>query len=439
MVETIVPVVHGTRTWLISLLLFTAGAVATAALLGLALGAALPAGGAGWAGAVAALALVEAAAEVGLVRLRVPQVRRQVPERWRERYPQPLAALLYGGGLGLGFATYLPVATLPVVAVGVAALAGPAAGAVVLGAFGLGRGLALAVATVRVRSHEQATERIEWMSRLAGKRRLRSANAVALAVLGSALALGAGVGTAKAATRLDLGPDPVADPSAGSHVLAFDRVNSDGSLTGVVRYHGTFTDLPGDTPDIDGSDVVVDTGSSFEILDYTTMTVVRTLPLSGRDPALSSHWLVYRHTSSSSREIILYDLNTDTSKVIAHSRKKVDLGAPDIDYPRVVFHRTGATRSSIDVYRIDHRRTRRALTTVSSAYSDPSIDGVRIVYVHQSIYDMQVDVRNLKSHRTHQIYTLGKGGRRFLWTTGINDRHSLFTVYTDTDSWIDRG
>ena len=124
MVETIVPVVHGTRTWMLSLALFTAGAVATAGLLGLALGAALPAGGAAVAAAVAVFALLEAAAELGLVRLPLPQMRRQVPERWRERYPQPLTALLYGAGLGFGFATYLPVATLPVVAVGVAALVG---------------------------------------------------------------------------------------------------------------------------------------------------------------------------------------------------------------------------------------------------------------------------------------------------------------------------
>jgi len=35
MVETIVPVVHGTRTWLASVFLFGVGAVAAAALLGL--------------------------------------------------------------------------------------------------------------------------------------------------------------------------------------------------------------------------------------------------------------------------------------------------------------------------------------------------------------------------------------------------------------------
>src|SRR3954470_7995545 len=169
MVETIVPVVHGTRTWLLSLALFTAGAVTAAGVLGLALGAALPAGGAAVAAAVAVFALLEAAAELGLLRLPLPQMRRQVPERWRARYPQPLTALLYGAGLGFGFATYLPVATLPVVAVGVAALAGPASGASVLAAFGLGRGVALALATARVRSHEQATARIEWMAGAAGR------------------------------------------------------------------------------------------------------------------------------------------------------------------------------------------------------------------------------------------------------------------------------
>src|SRR4029078_4366719 len=171
MVETIVPVVHGARTWMLSLALFTAGAVATAGLLGLAFGAALPAGGAAAAAGVAVFALLEAAAELGLVRLPLPQMRHQVPERWRERYPQPLTALLYGAGLGFRFATYLPAATVRLVAVGVAALAGPASGAAVLAAFGLGRGVALAVATARVRSHEQDKARIEWVGRVGGRPR----------------------------------------------------------------------------------------------------------------------------------------------------------------------------------------------------------------------------------------------------------------------------
>jgi len=167
MVETIVPVVHGTRTWLVSVLMFGIGAVSSAAVLGMLLGAALPAGGAAAALLIAAFAALEAGAELGLLRLPLPQLRRQVPERWRERYPQPVTALLYGAGLGVGFATYLPVETLLVVAAGVAALAGPVGGAVVLAGFGLGRTLVLAVSTARVRSYEQAGGRVERMASLA--------------------------------------------------------------------------------------------------------------------------------------------------------------------------------------------------------------------------------------------------------------------------------
>ena len=439
MVETIVPVVHGTRTWLASLALFALAATASAALLGLALGALLPAGGGRAAAVVALFALLEAAAELGLVRLPLPQLRRQVPQRWRERYPQPLAALLYGAGLGVGFATYLPVATLLVVAAGVIALAGPGAGAAVLAAFGLGRGLALAVATARVRSYEQAAGRVERMARLAGRRRLRRLNAAALAVLAAVLALGAATGVARAATRLDLGPDPVADPSAASGVFAFDRVNSDGSLTGVVLYNGTFTDLPGITPDVDGTRVIVDTGPDFEIIDVTTMTVLQTLALPGRDPALSGDWVVYRRIQSGARQIVLYDIADQTSTVIGRARLRSDLGPPDIAYPRVVYHRTSATRSSLVVYRIDQASSRLLRTTVRYSYFNPSISGTKVVYVLQTLFDMSVQLIDLRTNRSAAVYTLKKRSGRFLWTTGISDRHRFFTIYDDAGSWIERG
>src|SRR3954453_917675 len=438
MVETIVPVVHGTRTWLLSLALFTAGAVTTAGFLGLALGAALPAGGEAVAAAVAVFALLEAAAELGLLRLPLPQRRRQVPERWRARYPQPLTALLYGAGLGFGFATYLPVATLPVVAVGVAALAGPASGAAVLAAFGLGRGVALAVATARVRSHEQATARIEWMARLAGRRRLRVANAAALGLLGSVLAMGA-ASVAQASGTINLGTQPVADPSAGTGVLAFDRINSDGSLTGVVRYGGTFTDLPGMTPDVSGTSVVVDTGPAFEIVDYTTMTVLQTLPLKGRDPALSGRWLVYRRVKNSRRQIILYNIHSGISRGIAHARLRTDLGPPDISYPRVVYHRTTAGRSSITVYRIDRKSVRSPRTTTIYSYFNPSIDGTSVIYIRQTLQGMQVEVLNLNTSRSRAIYSVKKGSGPFLWTTAIFPNRRYFTVYNSRTSSIHRG
>ena len=437
MVETIVPVVHGTRTWLVSVVMFGVGAVSAAALLGLLLGAALPVGGGAAALLIAAFAALEAAAELRLVRLPLPQLRRQVPERWRERYPQPITALLYGAGLGVGFATYLPVATLLVVAAGVAALAGPAGGAAVLAGFGLGRTLVLAVATARVHSYEQAGGRVERMAALARGGRLRRANALALALLAVVLASAAATGEARAA-RVHLGSGSFSDPSAAPGVLAFDRIDSGGTLTGVVRMNGTFTDLPGIQPDVDGTQVVVDTGPAFEIIDLTTMTVVRTLALPGRDPALSGDWLVYRHKQSHVMQIVLYHLSDDTSTVIAHAKLKVDLGPPDISYPRVVFNRTGPDRSSIVVYRIDHGTSRLARTTVRYSYFNPSVDGRMIVYVFQDLRSMSVRVLNLHTNRGSRIFTLNKGSGRFLWTTGITGTLRYYTVYDDSGSWIDR-
>ena len=435
MVETIVPVVHGTRTWLVSLVLFAAGATAAAATLGWLLGAALPNGGPAAVTGVALFALVESAGEAGLVRLPVPQLRRQVPERWRERYPQPIAALLYGAGLGVGFATYLPVATLIVVAVGVAALAGAVTGAVVLSAFGLGRALALIVATSRVRTYEQATGRIERMTRL-GTVRLRRVNAVALATLAVVLALGLATGVARAATLVPLGTTPVADPSASPGLLAFNRINPDGSLTGVLRSGSVFTDLPGINPDLDGTRVVVDTGPSFEIIDTGTMAVLRTLPLIGNQPALSGNWLVYRRGQSSGREIVLYDLNTNTEKVIASAPFTVDLGAPDVSYPRVTYHRTGSTRSSVMVYRIDSGASGPLRSSVRWAYSNPSVDGSIVLYIRQTLLGMQLYRLNLATHSEAELYGLKKGGGRFLWTTALSGWRFYFTIYTLSGSSI---
>ena len=70
-----------------------------------------------------------------------PQIRRQVPERWRWIMPLPLASSLYGILLGLGFTTFvLSFAVWALAAVSVAA--GSAAVGVAVGlAFGLGRAL----------------------------------------------------------------------------------------------------------------------------------------------------------------------------------------------------------------------------------------------------------------------------------------------------------
>src|SRR5215210_6058237 len=115
MVETISPVVYGTRArWISALALHAVGAAATAAAFGAAIAAA---------GAVAVVVLVAVygARELVGLPIPVPQLRRQVPDWWRTYFGRPFAAFLYGAGLGVGFLTYLGHGTLLVVAVGIAA------------------------------------------------------------------------------------------------------------------------------------------------------------------------------------------------------------------------------------------------------------------------------------------------------------------------------
>src|SRR5687768_1268193 len=151
MVETISPVVYGTRTrWAGALALHAAGAAATAAAFGAVVAVAGALLGAPWgrggAVIVAGIAVVYLVRELTGVRIPVPQLRRQVPDWWRTYFGRPLAAFLYGAGLGVGFFTFLGHGTLVVVTVGVAATGWPLWGALAMAPFGLARGLAPLVA-----------------------------------------------------------------------------------------------------------------------------------------------------------------------------------------------------------------------------------------------------------------------------------------------------
>ncbi len=439
MAETVAPVVHGVRRWLIAVAAFTAGAVAAGAALGWALGTAGAWAGGGSAHAAwAAAAIVAAYAgrEAGLLRLPVPQLRRQVPQRWREVLPLPATAVLYGAGLGVGFVTYVPVATFAAVVAAIV-LADPAAGAVALGAFGAGRALVLVAATAGLRDWDQAADRFERAGRWlrAGGGGLRTANAGAMAALAGVLVATAAPAAAVAAVQLDLGSHHVADPAPGpGHVLAWDQV-AGGVVQGKLRVGGVVHDLPGRTPDIDGTRVVVDTGSAFQIVDTGSLAVMRTLQLKGTEPALFDHWLVYRRVTTK-RQLILYNLGTNQSRVIATVRMRSDLGEPDISGRRVAYTVTGKGRSSLRIYRIDLQTTRRVLETPIWAYSHASISGDSVVYVRQAAHGAAVWRLDLVSGRAQRVYRAPHGTGRALWSTATNGTSAFFTVYTKSESLI---
>jgi hypothetical protein len=192
MVETITPVVHGGRgRWLGALALHVAGAVLTAAAFGAILGAlggllGAPFGRAGLA-TVAALAAAYAAAELTGVRIPVPQLRRQVPAWWRTFFGRPVAAALYGAGLGVGFLTYLRHGTLVVVAAAAFASGRPGLGAILVAPFGLVRGLSAATAWDAT-SPERGRALVDRLAAIPDRWRRRANGAALLAVAALAVA-----------------------------------------------------------------------------------------------------------------------------------------------------------------------------------------------------------------------------------------------------------
>lgn len=191
MVETITPVVHGGRNrryWL-SVLLHVVAATATATAFGALLGGIGllvrapwgPLGGA----LIVAIALLYAARELLGVPIPVPDRHKQVPEWWRTFYSPPIAATLYGIGLGIGFLTFLTFGTFVAVAVGAFLTADPARGAMIVGPFGLARGLSVILAA-GARDQDAASELVDRVQDVGEGPAGRVLNGVALLAVAAA-------------------------------------------------------------------------------------------------------------------------------------------------------------------------------------------------------------------------------------------------------------
>jgi hypothetical protein len=131
--------------WGVTVTAFLLGATAAGAAFGAAcgaLGGAVVAGGGGSDPRLAVLAAALAVA-IGLDILpwRIPGPRRQVNERWLDEYRGWVYGLGYGGQLGLAVVTVVSSAATYVALIAAVLTANAAAGAVVVGCYGLVRGL----------------------------------------------------------------------------------------------------------------------------------------------------------------------------------------------------------------------------------------------------------------------------------------------------------
>jgi hypothetical protein len=188
MAETIVPVVHGGRrsSYLGSVALHALAAAAAAGALGAALGAAGAVAGAPWGDAglmvLAAVAAAYLLRETAGVPVPIPDRHRQVPDWWRTFFSPPVAAALYGAGLGVGFLTFLTFGTFVAVAAAAIVSGDPLTGAVLCAPFGLARGMSVLVAA-RARSGEQAAAVVDRLERAASRTGPRAFNAAVLAAV----------------------------------------------------------------------------------------------------------------------------------------------------------------------------------------------------------------------------------------------------------------
>lgn len=189
MVETIAPVVHGNRrNYWIAITIHTSAATFAATTFGALLGVIGLAFGAPWIDPMIASAVLVGAGLLysarELLGLPVPLFDRkqQVPDWWRTFYSPPLAAALYGAGLGIGFLTYLRHGTYVVVAIVALVSGNPLTGALVTAPFGLARGLSV-IAGARARDENDSNLIVASLERAALSRAPRLVNGGACLVL----------------------------------------------------------------------------------------------------------------------------------------------------------------------------------------------------------------------------------------------------------------
>ncbi|HMJ04269.1 MAG TPA: hypothetical protein VK506_15110 [Conexibacter sp.] len=377
----------GARAVRASCATFALGALAGGAITFTALaaiGSAL--GGAGSTAALvvaATIALAAAAGELLGVRI-VPQIRRQVPERWRRTMPLPLAAGLYGVLLGLGFTTF--VLTLAVWALaGISVAVGSVEAGLLIGlGFGAGRALPVVLMAPRYATLGQRLE-LKMAERPALLRRLRLVDGALLTALTVAF-LASGSAQAAAGGRAVTVAEGATDPSIATDTLAWRQL--DGRV--VVVSGDVRSELLAENVAIGGPYVATRTGERIEVRDRATGALVaqRTAP-GATQLAVSAGWLVWRTTLPGGGDRLYAAALPSLAgeRVVAGLGRRERIGRPALDGALLAYATATRRESRIVVQRLDgetapaqHRRA--VLSTRLAELSQPALRGRRLLFVH---------------------------------------------------------
>jgi cytochrome c biogenesis protein CcdA len=391
----------GRRASMLACALFALGALAggVGVFAGLAALGELVGTGAAGAGVAAALALAAAVADLAGAPI-VPQIRRQVPERWRRALPLPVAAALYGVLLGTGFTTFILTFAVWALA-GIAAALGQVGDGVAVGlAFGAGRALPVAVlAPVRpTRWGAAAVEAMAMRPRLL--RGLRLADGAALAVC--ALALAAGPAAAATIVRED-----ASDPSVAGDLVALAVPGANG----LVLRAGVPTALPGTDPAAGGAVVAWRNGDTVTVAGAADLAPRAQLTLPGAGKlAVDDSWLAWRARGADGGDVLQAQPLAGGAPVAVQAvAPPAQISRPALDGDRLAYAVAGPKGSEITV--VDLRtgarlrlRGRRALVW------NPTLLGGALLYVRTSDRTQQLRLRT--GGRERVLYRIAATARR---------------------------
>src|SRR5919198_623108 len=377
MVETFTPAVCGSRRrQRIAVVSFALGAVAASALVGAALGALGQIIGLRVAAVAAGLALLAAAREAGLIRLPLPQSRRQVPERWRAELPLPVWSAGYG------------------------------AGRAVMAVWPRRRGADPTAAVEELASRHGALLRANVAALVACAALLASAQAVDAAVV----SMGPGL-----------------DPSVQATVLARAQMSSGTTSVSVEPTAEPAVLVPdAASPSVDGDLLAYADSGGIQVINWRTGEVVARVDGAVSRPALDWPLLAFIRTDSTYKHLILADFTNPGSpseRGIARTLVQNDLGRPSLGGERLAWHKTTNQASRITVEMLS---TGRRVVIVRSRIvleENPALSARRIVWVEQRPRTSALRMRRFDRRRVHSIYTTS-GSSRLLWTTALVGRRA---------------
>jgi hypothetical protein len=416
MIETITPAVCGSRRrQRLALAGFTLGAICASLVVGALLGLTGSLLGAERAVlVVAAVALAAAAREAGLLRIRLPQPRRQVPERWRAELPLPVWSVGYGAGLGAGVATFQPFATFWIACAAAVALARPLPAAICFAFYGLGR--ALMVGWPR-RWTNDATAAVERL--VAHRRTLARANAAALAACAALLAApSAGAAPVSLGTGLD--------PSTSGTTLARAQLDSGVSRVLIEPSSDPSVVIPGaSSPSLDGDLVAYVDSEGIRVVNWRTGDEVAQVTGAVSKPALDWPLLAYRRLDADYERLIVADLDAGSERTAVRIPPAEELGRPSLQGGYVAWHQAGPWGSRVSFRKLSTWRRSTVAKSEIVLLAHPAVTAWRIVWIEQRSGRAYVHMRRFGA-RVQTLWSLRRRSQAF-WTTALEGRSAVVT------------